>query len=161
MIFAPQDSFKNGLAILEELGKLNPNFLIAYHYLQNNDLHKLPLGRTIIEGINVYVNKEVYQSKEITQCQGETHYQYADIQIVLSGEEFIGYLDIEEKSKYQQVEPYNEDKDVTKYVLGRCSLLLHNSTNFSVFFPNDVHMPKIRTNTEGCEVTKIVFKVRL
>jgi YhcH/YjgK/YiaL family protein len=161
MIFSAKESYKNGLEILKQLGTLNPNFLVAYHYILNNDLSKLPLGKTIIEGINVFVNKEVYNSKEITQCTGETHYKYADIQMVLSGEEFIGYLDISETNKYKEITAYDEDKDVTKYALGKCSLLLHNENNFSVFFPNDVHMPKIKTGSKDVEVTKIVFKVHL
>ena len=64
------------------------DYLAAYHVA--HDLYDLPLGRTEVDGENVFINvMEADLSPDSTRL--EYHKKYADLQIDLTGGEGWGY----------------------------------------------------------------------
>ena len=87
---------------------------------------------------------------------GGLHRLWADIQLVLSGQERFGYAPLETMSVKI---PYNPDKDVEIYN-GEGDLMLLTPGRFGILLPQDAHLPMCAVSTPE-PVVKIVFKVRL
>ena len=62
----------------------------AFEYLARTDLSALPLGRTDIEGDDVYVMISEAETRSPEQVKFEAHRRYIDIQLVVRGQEAIG-----------------------------------------------------------------------
>jgi YhcH/YjgK/YiaL family protein len=69
---------------------LNMGFKKAFNYIETTDLIALPEGRYEIDGEHLYlmVSKERGRKKEAAQL--EIHKRYTDIQLVLSGTDYMG-----------------------------------------------------------------------
>ena len=142
---------------LENFGKyvkLNKNFEKIAVFLAENDLKKLEKGSYEIDGRDIYVNIDEYETKETSLP--EAHRAYADIQIVLEGNEKIGYSDI--KNGVTAIE-YNKEKDI-EFLNAECEFLKAYSGRFFVFFPQDIHQPCITDGLKS-QVKKAVFKIKL
>lgn len=91
---------------------ISKNIDTAIDYILNNDLLALPKGKTIIDGDNVYVNRDTYVAKPLEDCFFENHEKYMDLQVVLKGQEYFAYTDISNPT-LKVTTPYNPEKDVT------------------------------------------------
>ncbi len=135
---------------------LYPGISMAIDYIQTHNLSELPVGRHDIIGDEVFVLIQEYSPKEIKACKLETHRQYIDIQLVVTGSESIGY-------KYNHnlkiAEGYSIEKDVTFYD-ENCDLMSLSEKMFAIFFPHDAHMPGVDINASET-VKKAVIKVKV
>ncbi len=136
---------------------LKGNFEKAINFIEQTNLNSLELGKSEIDGKNVYVAVSEYQTKnEIGKF--EVHENYADIQIILSGNERIDWA---ERKDCEISSEYNQEKDV---------LFLDNAVNsteihikegqFAIFFPQDAHRPNM-TDKIQTKVKKAVVKVKI
>ena len=132
---------------------LNPRFKQAFDFLKSADLDSLPLGKIELDGKNLYVIVQEVEGKTIDLARMETHNQYIDIQIPVSGEERMGW--IARKNLKQETDKYNPEKDVTFYADKTANLIRVQPNEFAIFFPEDGHQPGIG---EG-RWKKIVIKV--
>ena len=127
------------------------DYLTAYHVA--HDLSDLPLGRTEVDGENVFINvMEADLSPDSTRL--EYHKKYADLQIDLTGGEGWGY----ETAPGTEVEPYQPDigkKDSEDAVFGTLG-----EGRFVLFFPGELHRPGVEM--PGCDrVRKAVVKIKM
>ena len=127
------------------------DYLAAYHVA--HDLSDLPLGRTEVDGENVFINvMEADLSPDSTRL--EYHKKYADLQIDLTGGEGWGY----ETAPGTEVEPYQPDigkKDSEDAVFGALG-----EGRFVLFFPGELHRPGVEM--PGCDrVRKAVVKIKM
>lgn len=135
------------------------NLKTAIEFMKNTDLLNLPIGKTEIDGKNVYVNRSSYVAKNFEDTVLEGHDHYADIQLVLKGKEKIGYID-KSSSGIEVKIPYNSEKDVTKYISKDLDgIITLNPGFFAIVFPEDLHQPVIKVNDEVVE--KVVIKVKI
>ena len=65
------------------------DYLTAYHVA--HDLYDLPLGRTEVDGENVFINVMEADLKPGEGANPEYHRRYADLQIDITGGEGWGY----------------------------------------------------------------------
>ena len=135
---------------------LHKNFTTAFDFLQKTDFNSLPLGKTLIDGDNVIVSINEYTTKPINEAKWEAHRTYADIQILISGEELIGYSPIENMIV---TEDYDTEKDLI-FLTGQGEFLNMQAGKFAIFMPHDVHMPCV-AKTIPCKVRKMVVKVKM
>lgn len=145
---------------------LSPAFDRAFEYLSRHDLTGLEPGRYPIAGDEVYLMIQQPEMKAWEQGRWEGHRRYADIQLLLSGEERIGYAPVEaleSETAYSEETDilFFKDADEKERELQERSLLLHPG-EFAIFFPQDAHRPCIAASS-GSEtaVRKAVVKVRL
>ncbi len=135
---------------------LGERFEKGFKFLIDDDLSSLPEGKHEIDGDNVFALVSNYVTRSQEEKQPESHKIYADIQYMVTGAENIGYAAYKSQEVYKE---YDEDKDFMLY--NDISFLLKLEKGmFTVFFPDDIHMPGI-TMDEPVEVKKIVIKVRL
>jgi YhcH/YjgK/YiaL family protein len=132
---------------------LHPRFKQAFDFLKTADLANLPLGIMELDGKNLYVNVQEINGRTPDLVPMETHEQYIDIQVPISGTEKMGW--IARKNLKHQTEEYNPEKDVAFYVDKTENLVQVQSSEFVVFFPDDGHQPGI---ADG-KLKKLIVKV--
>ena len=76
---------------IEKYTLLHPLFEQAIDFLKSHDLHSLEIGKTELKGKDLLVNVAQTNPKEKENAKLETHKDYIDIQIPLSGTEIMGY----------------------------------------------------------------------
>ena len=138
---------------------ISKNIDTAIDFILNNDLMALPKGKTVVDGDNVYINRDTYVARPLEECFFENHENYIDIQIVLKGHEIIGYTHITNPDLHVTT-PYNPDKDVTKYNYNpNGALMMDVSEGFVLVYTEDAHLAKCKANDEIVE--KAVVKVKI
>src|SRR5690606_34050086 len=128
---------------LKKYEKLNPNIRVVVDFMSKTDLIKLPPGKTIIDE-EVYVIRESYEPRDLDLCYFEGHKNYADIQLVLSGREALGYHYKGDLKDVKVTEPYNESKDFEKYEIKDFTRVVLEDGMFALVNPWDLHMPKLK-----------------
>ena len=145
MIIDTLDNLKNYIA-------LNKGFVVVADYLSTHNLEEMQCGRYEIEGNNIYFNLQEYETKPVQKL--EAHKKYIDIQIVIKGEEYMGYTNI---NNTKVVEEYNREKDVM-FLEGKVDKLKADNKTFLIFYPNDAHMPALCEKSPQ-KVKKAIFKI--
>lgn len=146
MIYDSISNFKRYLTV-------HPNFISVSEFISNYNLSELSMSEFYIcNGIKVMINE--YETKELEKGIIECHRKFIDIQILLSGEEYIG---INRKEKAKEKKEYNEEKDYQELSGDYCLTKLETGY-FVIFYPEDGHMPGIKVENKN-KVRKIVFKI--
>lgn len=136
---------------LKDYVSLNPLFTQAVDFLTSTDLNAHEAGKVILKEGELIVNFALSRPKAKEEAKIETHNQFIDIQIPLSGEEIMGYTprtDLPEES-------YNTEKDITFYPGEAQSYVCVKPGMFAIFFPQDGHAPAITP----VELKKVIVKV--
>ena len=127
------------------------DYLTAYRV--THDLSDLPLGRTEVDGENVFINvMEAGLSPDSARL--EYHKKYADLQIDLTGGEGWGYTNEpgEEVGEYTVDCGFQDSASVVSGALGE--------GRFVLFFPTELHKPGLVQ--DGCaNVRKAVVKIKM
>ena len=134
---------------------LHPRFKQAFDFLKTADLADLPLGIIELDGKNLYANVQEIEGKTPDLARMETHEQYIDIQVTVSGMEWMGW--IARKNLKQVAEEYNAEKDMTFYDDKTANLIRVQPSEFVIFFPEDGHQPGIGDG----KWKKIIVKVKI
>ena len=74
---------------LEKYASLNPLFAQAIEFLKSHDLQAMEIGKTELKGKDLLVNIAQTKPKTKEEAKLETHNEFIDIQIPLSGTEVI------------------------------------------------------------------------
>ena len=72
---------------------IHKNLDTAIRFLQKCDLKDLVPGRNEVDGDNVFINRFGYETMPEEKAFFEAHEDYADIHLLVSGEEKIGVSD--------------------------------------------------------------------
>ncbi len=131
----------------------------AFTFLAEQNLEDLDTGRHDIQGSDLYVMVNEYIPKQEDSVQFEAHRVYADIQYVVSGQEQISIVPIDETVV---VEAYDDQRDIM--FLSAIEAIDRKATpeKFFVLFPNDAHRPSVKVNPDDSSmVKKVVVKVKL
>lgn len=138
---------------------ISPNFRKAIDYALHTDFASMDTGRYPIDGESVFAIVNEYTTKPASECDPESHREYADIQIVISGSERFGYIPLTGQQAYA---PYNPAKDVALYSIPGedLSYIALRPGQFIIFFPSDIHQPEVFVSQPQL-VRKVVLKVAL
>ena len=135
---------------------MNPNLDTAIDFITSNDLNALPLGKTVIDGTNVYINVMDAKASPVEERAYEVHKNYMDIQIDLAGVERIDTGDYTE----MELGEYNEEKDVAKATAKDLAECLIGPGNFIICMAGEPHKPNIAVS-ENTVLKKAVVKVHV
>ena len=142
------------LAHLGRYKGLHKNLDTAIDYLLSHDLSQLPLGRTEVEGEEVFINVMEAQLKPAEDSCPEYHRRYADLQLDLTGGEGWGYA----TDPGAETKPFTGDigfQDAPCVVNGAMG-----GGRFVLFFPLELHKPGV-ARPECTSVRKAVVKIRM
>lgn len=138
---------------LEKYVSLNPLFAQAVEFLKSTDLDAHEIGKITLKEGELMVNFSQTRPKTKEEAKLETHNQFIDIQIPLSGVEIMGYTPRTDLPE----EEYNAEKDITFYKGLAKDYLTIAPGMFAIFFPQDGHAPGV--TSDG--VKKVIVKVRV
>ena len=137
---------------------VSPRFAAAADFLATSDLAKLPVGRTLIDGDDVFANVSDYETHDDTPERYEDHRRYIDIQVVVSGKERVGMAPY--SGELPVVKPYDEAGDI-EFVRATGEMVPLQAGEFLVIFPHEAHQPAVHPATGPEPVRKIIVKVRV
>ncbi len=146
MVIDKLENLKNYVA-------LNPLFAQALDYLASTDLAAHETGKEVLKEGELVVNFAQTKPKTKDEAKLETHNDFIDIQLPLSGVETMGYTPRADLAEAD----YDAKNDISFYP-GLAADYLHVQPGmFAIFFPEDAHAPGI--SAEG--VKKVIVKVRV
>jgi len=132
---------------------LRADFKEAFEFIKENKFEKTH-GRYDFKN-GIYYMVQNYETLSESETFIEAHRQYIDLQYVVSGKERHIVANITDLTL---LEDYNEEEDISKYE-GQGSNLILNEGSFVIYFPEDGHMPRLKTCDNPKKMTKIVFKI--
>lgn len=132
------------------------NLDIAIDFLKSQDLSALPMGRTEINGSDVFLSIMEASAAPVHERGFEIHKQYMDIQIDLSGTEIIEIGD----SAQMEVSDYNAETDFGKVTCPPLTSCTMGPGNFIVCMAAEPHRPGIASGDE-LALKKCVVKVHI
>lgn len=128
----------------------------AIRHILQADLSLLVPGRNEIDGDQVFVNRFGYETMAQEQAQWEGHIQYADLHVLLSGQEKIGVSCADDLEKTQTL----AQEDFVGYQGPVETWFSMTPEDVLIVFPEDVHMVKV-ANGASTRVEKACYKVKV
>jgi YhcH/YjgK/YiaL family protein len=136
---------------------ISPRIKTALDYLAKTDFSAMEPGRIEIDGTNLYILVQSYDSLPKEQGKWECHRKYIDIQYIAEGIEQIGFTNIDNMNVTTE---YNPEKDVA-FLSGKGDYVTLVKGSYGIFFPQDAHQPKIAPNNTPGKVKKVVIKIKV
>ena len=127
---------------------------LALNHISTTDFDSKEPGRYDIDGDDIFVMVNDYNTKRISECRLEGHRKYIDVQYVVKGSELMGYVPLSGQTVTAE---YDDERDVA-FFEGDSLFVRLDKGMFVIFFPEDLHMPGIG---QGDAVRKVVVKVRV
>ncbi len=134
--------------------RLHPRIAQALTLLRDTDFAKLPDGTYEVEGRDLFYFLQTYETKAENPTP-EAHKLYADIMLMLSGEEVIGVAPLE-----WVTDTGDRPEGDIRFYRGETVPILLKKDRFAVFLPGDAHAPGIAPDSPKT-VRKCVVKVKL
>ncbi|SDF56478.1 YhcH/YjgK/YiaL family protein [Sporomusa acidovorans] len=145
--------------LAKDAPQLHPILVKGLTYLAKTDLAALPPGNHEIEGRDMYVAINEYETQPKNERRAEAHADYLDIQYLVSGRELIAYSPL--SVDYEVLADELAAKDVIFYkTVQQESDLVLTAGVYAIFFPWDVHRPNCSLH-EAANVKKAVLKMRM
>ncbi len=146
------DSFKNsGL-----YDSVCPRMKQAFELISKLDLATMPNGKHLLDGEDIFVNIAEIDLKKPSDAKLEVHNVYADIQILLVGDE-EGFGWSERKDITEAMGEFDTEKDVQFFGDAHQTVYTLRKGQFTILMPEDGHAPMIG---EG-KIKKAIVKVRI
>ena len=142
----------DNLSNMRDYESLHPLFGKAFDFIEQTDLTALQPGKIALIDNELIVNVNQIPPKGKEEAKLETHNEYIDIQVPISGVEVMGYTqraDLPEAA-------YDAAIDMTLYDGAAANYFTVSPGMFTLFFPEDGHAPGI-TSTG---LKKIIIKVK-
>ena len=138
---------------------ISPNFEKAIEYVLGADFADMDPGKYAIDGDNVFAIVNEYTTRPFSECDPESHREYADIQIMIDGVEKFGYTPLLDQVA---TTPYDPERDVALYTITEkdLSYISLPAGQFIIFFPSDIHQPEVFVHQPD-PVKKLVMKIAL
>ncbi|MGL5938314.1 MAG: YhcH/YjgK/YiaL family protein [Phocaeicola sp.] len=137
---------------LKRYRSINPLFTQAIDFLMSTDLASYDQGKIELEADKLFAIFAEMEPKKQEDAKLETHNKFIDIQIPLSGVEYMGYT----PRALLKEESYDEERDITFYPGLADNYIAVKPGMFILFFPEDAHAPGI--TPDG--VRKVIIKIK-
>src|ERR1035437_2969635 len=136
---------------------LSQRIKTSLDYLSETDFSHMQPGRYELDGSNLFVLVQEYDSLQKEQGKWECHKKYIDIQYIAGGVEQIGFANIDNMKVTTE---YNPEKDVA-FLSGEGDYVTLKKGSYGIFFPQDAHQPKIALAGKATPVKKVVIKIKV
>jgi YhcH/YjgK/YiaL family protein len=143
----------SSLSQSDRYAALHPLFARAFDYIRNTDLFALAPGRYHIAGDELIAIVEQVPGKTKEMAKLEAHRRYIDIQLVLEGDEQMGWKPLADC--LNPVSEHSMEKDIRFFHDAPASWVSVPPDHFCIFFPEDAHAPLVSSG----QVRKVIFKV--
>lgn len=127
-----------------------------FQWLAKNDLLAIPKGKHPIPGTSLVASVEDSENQELSKRKSESHYKHIDFQYVVKGTERFGIIEHLSSKENCEYRP-----DVMHYDYNSSLARFYDSSpdKFFLFFPDDWHIAKVKTDKADQVIRVIVFKL--
>lgn len=143
----------SSLSQADRYASLHPLFTSAFEYIRNTDLFSTPPGRYNIVGEDLIAIVEYVSAKTREMAKLEAHRKYIDIQLVLEGDETMGWKPLADC--LNPMSEHSVERDIRFFHDAPASYVPVPPDHFCIFFPEDAHAPLVGTGM----IRKVIFKV--
>lgn len=143
----------SALSQSERYASLHPLFPRAFEHIRDTDFFALAPGRYNLIGEDLIVIVEQVPGKTKDMARLEAHRRYIDIQLVLEGDEQMGWKPLADC--FNPVSEHSMEKDIRFFHDAPASWVAVPPDHFCIFFPEDAHAPLVASG----QVRKVIFKV--
>ncbi len=143
---------------LEKYAGVNPHFGRAFAEIKRILENGAENGKHVFDGDTLYANLFAYETKAVEDCVFEAHEKYIDIQVVLEGEELVGFESVDKLCVKTE---FNEEGDYILYHLNDTYDTVRLCRGeMAIIFPKEPHAPGIAAfDNKPSKVRKLVVKV--
>lgn len=128
-------------------------------FVGSRDCSLIPDGETEILGRDLFVRTAEYMTGPADQKKFEAHKVYADLQLVVKGEEL---MDVSVSKGAIACTPYDAAADIHFFEpVQAFSRVRVGAGQFTFFIPGELHKPGCQTGSAPERVKKLVFKIRM
>jgi len=131
----------------------HPLFQRVFDYIRDTDLYALAPGRYHLVGDDLVAIVEHSSGKPKEHARLEAHQRYIDIQLVLEGDEQMGWKPLADC--LNPVSEHSEEKDIRFFHDAPASWIVVPPDHLCIFFPEDAHAPLVGRG----QIRKVIFKV--
>lgn len=149
MIFGKMNELKFYKGMSSSLDK-------AIEVIESGEYLNGKVGKNEIDGDNLFFNIQEIDIKLEKDCFFEIHKKYADIHVLIEGNESIGYS-LEEELEADL--PYDSEKDFAALKGEPKQIFEMKNDRFIIFFPDEPHMP-IMAVEKPEKIKKAIFKIK-
>ena len=143
---------------LELYASLNKNFAKVFEIAKKAMKEPPAVGKYAIDGDDAFFMIQEYDTKDPTAARYETHKNYIDVQIILSGEEEIRFETLDKLSVQTD---YNPEKDIAFWnMTDEYDSVRLIGGELSIIYPDEPHAPSLSTQNGRSHVIKLIAKVR-
>ncbi|MDO9012573.1 MAG: YhcH/YjgK/YiaL family protein [Gallionella sp.] len=132
---------------------LHPLFPRAFEYIRDTNLNALTPGVYQIIEDKLFAIVEHVPGRAREAAKLECHRRYIDIQLVLDGDETMGWKPLEDC--YNPVSEHNTERDIRFFLDVPASWIPVPPDHFCIFFPEDAHAPLVGSGP----IRKVIFKI--
>lgn len=132
---------------------LHPLFQRAFDTMRTTDFFAYAPGRYPVVGEDLFFIVEHAQGKPQADAWLEAHRRYIDIQLVLEGDESMGWKPLADC--HNPIAEHSEEKDIRFFRDAPASWVAVPPDHFCIFFPEDAHAPLVG----GSMIRKVIFKI--
>ncbi|MEI7455950.1 MAG: YhcH/YjgK/YiaL family protein [Nitrosomonadales bacterium] len=143
----------SALSQSERYASLHPLFARVFDYIRDTDLYAQPPGRYNIQGDDLIAIVEHVTGRTKEMARLEAHQRYIDIQLVLDGDETMGWKPLADC--YNPVGEHSIERDILFFLDAPASWIAVPPDHFCIFFPEDAHAPLVGTGP----IRKVIFKI--
>ena len=132
---------------------LHPGFRQGLQFLAQSDLLSLDGGKHELDGERLFalINRDPGRGREGARL--EAHRKYIDIQLLVSGNEEIGWRPTDECRHV--TEPYDASRDILFFADPPHAWIHLPVGKFMIFYPEDAHAPLASTGPNVKAVIKV------
>lgn len=140
---------------LPDYAPLLPGLAEVHRFLADFDLRSSQPGRYAIDEPRLYAMLMHELGKSADHAKLEVHRQYADVQLLIDGEESLGWKPLADCAT--PVEDYDPGKDIRFFDDPPDTWVTLKPGQFILFGPDDAHAPLVA----AAPVRKLVAKIAL
>ncbi len=139
----------------ETYGFLQGRLEKCFSYIKEHDLKTMELGRYELEGNDLFLNLQEFETMPSEGRTYEAHRNYLDLHYIVTGSEKIEVNFLERMKK----ESYDEDRDLAVLTGEASGMTVLREGDFMICYPADAHRPAGMEKTPE-KIRKAVFKIR-
>ena len=143
---------------IEIYAKAHSRFAEALEIVKRYLSEDLPDGQRAVDlGDELFANVLTYETKAPESSVFEVHKKYIDIQVVLDGEEIIGFDSMDELTVKSE---YNDGNDcMLCNINDRYDVVRLRRGEIAIIFPGEPHAPGMSAGDKPAKVRKMIVKV--
>ena len=131
-----------------------PEIYDVMKFVEKVKKENLPVGKYPLQ--NGFVLIQEGTTRHFDEADFEVHREYIDIQVIVSGSEYVEYADMTDlKTKV----PFDKDKDLELMSGEGCKILIKPDT-FYILYPTDGHKPCCHENIPT-SYKKVLAKIKI